>query len=504
MTRSLTRWLKVSGAALVACALIAPSVSLAQDGCGCNQAYRIVYKTVYDQEPVTTYRLQYETQMVERPITVQKPVWETEVRVRRFTVQRPVTETSERVEQVTVMRPVWETTEQEFSFDRVTYVTETQNRVERFTTMKPVYETQEREEQVTVRREVQETVMQQQQQTVFEPVTTTATQFVDQGGFVDQSVVVPGRVSNRLGWVPGGASVSQTNGVTYFRRGGLHWIPTQAPATTLTQRVFVPNVVAQQVQQTQMVAKVVTNEVPVQVTRLVDQVETRRVPVQTVRYEQQQHERQVPVTVQRPVVERVVERRPIRTCKMVQETQERRTPITVQRMVTEEREEQIPVKVCRMVTEERVVQEPRTVAKWVATEATRMTPRVVAMRVPLDGCGEIESTYMPSEGTVTRRVIVDPTPAPAATKPKIETQRPMVETPPAPEPDENTSGEPEETEAPMATDSITREPETKVVPRTNTTRPKVETPTDKDPTGTPMLNGPNPAKRTPTPADNEA
>ena len=98
MTRSLFRWMKVSslGAAVVSCALVAPAVTLAQEPCGCSQAYRIVYKTVYDQEPVTTYRLQYETQVVERPITVQKPVWETEIRVRRYTVSRPVVETSER------------------------------------------------------------------------------------------------------------------------------------------------------------------------------------------------------------------------------------------------------------------------------------------------------------------------------------------------------------------------------------------------------------------------
>ena len=29
----------------------------------CSQAYRIVYKTVYDQEPVTTFRLQYDTEL---------------------------------------------------------------------------------------------------------------------------------------------------------------------------------------------------------------------------------------------------------------------------------------------------------------------------------------------------------------------------------------------------------------------------------------------------------
>jgi hypothetical protein len=181
--------------------------------------------------------------------------------------------------------------------------------------------------------------------------------------------------------------------------------------------------------------------------------------------------------------------------------------VTVQRIQYEEREEQIPVKVCKMVTEERVVQEPRTVAKWVATDGTRMTPRVVAMKVPVDACGNIETTYMPAaEGTTTRRVIIDPTPrvevqrpttpAPMPPAPATETQRPMVDE----ETSETPSADEAQREAEKATNgnSIKKEPDTKVVPQA----PKE--PTDKDPTGTPSLNGPNRAKKEPTPADSEA
>jgi hypothetical protein len=49
-------------------------------------------------------------------------------------------------------------------------------------------------------------------------------------------------------------------------------------------------------------------------------------------------------------------------------------------------------------------------------------------------------------------------------------------------------------------DMIEKEPESRVVPQS----PKKKEATDKDPTGTPSLNEPNRAKRTPAPEDNEA
>jgi hypothetical protein len=299
-----------------------------------------------------------------------------------------------------------------------------------------------------------------------------------------------------LQWVPGGYSVSSVTGQPYYNRGGYHWVPTQQAGVYTTQRSYVPNVVAQQVPQTQMVAKVVTTQVPIQVTRYEDAVETRRIPIQTVRYEEEVHERQIPVTVQKPVVERIVEKVPIRTCKMVEEVIEERIPVTVQRIEYEEREEQVDVKVCKMVTENRILQEPRTVAKWVAVEQTRLTPRTVAMRVPVDGCGQvIESYYYPESrpSTTTRRVIVDPEPR------RVESKKTIVEEPKEAEPmvEEKVEpmADPKTEEGDAATGEKQLDDRSKLVPRNGAGT--TADPMDTDETGRPRLNGPNEAKRIP-------
>src|SRR5690606_739405 len=181
------------------------------------------------------------------------------------------------------------------------------------------------------------------------------------------------------------------------------------------------------------------------------------------------------------------------------------------------------------VTEQQVVREPRTVAKWVATESVRLTPRVVAMRVPVDGCGQpIETYYMPSEGTTTQRVIVEPAPSnvtpppppmnngarsstdsgarePADERPMLEQrQRPMTngtEREPsdeeAPRRDQNEPmAEPMEDEAPANGGSVLKkEPDTKVVPRT---------PSEEDDKNGLDLNTPKRARREPTPASGDA
>ena len=56
-----------------ACLALIASPVRAQE-CGCGQTYRIVHKTVYDQEQVTAYRWTYETVLDERQVTVQRPV----------------------------------------------------------------------------------------------------------------------------------------------------------------------------------------------------------------------------------------------------------------------------------------------------------------------------------------------------------------------------------------------------------------------------------------------
>ncbi len=92
------------------------------------QAYRLEYRTVFEEHQVTSYKIEHETQYVESQITVQKPVMETQMNERRYTVQRPVTETSEREERFTVMKPVMETVIEDRSFDRVRDVQETVER----------------------------------------------------------------------------------------------------------------------------------------------------------------------------------------------------------------------------------------------------------------------------------------------------------------------------------------------------------------------------------------
>ncbi|MCA9228782.1 MAG: hypothetical protein KDA47_24365, partial [Planctomycetales bacterium] len=240
-------WWQLGG---ILCMALAPVAAYGQS-CGSCQSYRMVYQTVYDQQQVTSYRLQYETVLQERQVTTQRPVWETEMRERRYRVAKPVMETSTREQRYTVRRPVTETTFEDRSYDRVSYVTETAEREERYLVQRPVTETEMREQQHVVRRPVQETVMQTQQQCVVEPVTTMRTEMVDQGYFVDQQVCQTGPTRNRLQWLSGQYYTDPVTGAVVWQRGGLHWTPTQAPSQLVTQRVYVPNVVARQVPQTQ-------------------------------------------------------------------------------------------------------------------------------------------------------------------------------------------------------------------------------------------------------------
>jgi hypothetical protein len=214
-------------------ALVAGMVSTEVRAQGIYPAYRIVYKTVYDQEQVTAHRLVYETALEERQVTTMKPEWVSEPRRRTVRVARPVVETSTRNEVYRVMRPVTET--------------------------------ETRYQQHVVRRPVTETVMQDRNYLTYDPVVTYRTEYVDQGGFVDQSVYTPGAVRNRLQWLPGAYFVDPRTGTQVYHRGGLHWVPQQAPGTYSVARQYVPNVVAQQVPQTTYVQKLVCQQTPVQV-----------------------------------------------------------------------------------------------------------------------------------------------------------------------------------------------------------------------------------------------
>ena len=132
---------------------------------------------------------------------------------------------------------------------------------------RPIYETAEREENTTV----------------MEPVVSVRTQYVDQGQYVDQQVCRPAPVRYRLAWQPSTCAVDPST-----RRRGKPtpvWSGCQAQQAPVaeTVRSWQPNVVAQQIPQTNYVAKVVTLKVPVQTCRYVDEEMVRKVPVQVSR-----------------------------------------------------------------------------------------------------------------------------------------------------------------------------------------------------------------------------
>ena len=263
----------------------------AQTSCPCSAyadgpTYRIVYQLVCEPRTATVYRIENETVFEERQITTYKPVWETAVRENRYTVARPVAETAVHEEAYTVQRPV--------------------------------YETAERDESYTVMRPVYETAYQTQYRTVFQPVTTYRTQYVDQGCATNQVVFKPGWPITRLTWQSGGCAVDPATGQTVYQRAGLYW--TQTPRGEYTvQRVWHPNVVAQQIPQTSLVPQTVTQQVPTQVCKYQPEVVVRKVPVQV--------------------------------CRMVTEQCVRKVPVTTYRMVYEDRVQQVPYQVCRMVAE---------------------------------------------------------------------------------------------------------------------------------------------------------
>jgi hypothetical protein len=407
--------LGVSGALLAAVSVIGAGSSLWAQQYSVGPAvpvttYRLECQTVYDEQRTTVYRLQYETVYEEREVTTQRPEWVTEHRQRRVRVAKPVVETSMHEKRQVVHKPVWETSMEERRRQVVKYVTETSTREERHVVHRPVWETHEREEQHVVRRAVTDTVMQQQQFTTMEPVTTMRTQYVDQGGFVDHQVYRPGDVRNRLQCLPGGYYQDPASGQTVWRRRGLHWVASQDPGRIDTFRQYVPNVVAQQVPQTTLMPRVVTQETPVQVTRYVDDVVVHKVPVQVCRMEAVEEVRQIPVTVQRPVTEEFVEQVPVQTLKWIAEETVEQIPVTTRRIVYEDHIEEVPVRVCRMVTETHVQRVPRTVARWVPHEVRRKVPRTVVMRVPVDPCLPPGVSIPPPPSlppTTTRRVPVE-------------------------------------------------------------------------------------------------
>ncbi len=295
----------------------------AQESCATPcETYRLEYQTVCEQHQATAYRVEFETVCEQHQVTSYKPVWETALRENRYTVARPVTETALREEVYTVQRPVYETAERE----------------ESYTVMRPVYETAFRTEY----------------RTVYQPVTTCQTRYIDQGCFTDQVVMKPPVAVTRLSWQSASCGVDPISGQTVYRRPGLYW--TQTPVGSYeVQKVWRPNVVAQQVQQTSYLPQTVAQQIPMQVCKYMPEQVVRKVPVQV--------------------------------CRMVAEQQVRRIPVTTCKMVYEERVEQVPYQVCRMMAQQQTISVPRVVEKRIPVTYTYSVPRLVCYRVPLDACG---------------------------------------------------------------------------------------------------------------------
>ena len=237
----------------------------------------------------------------------------------------------------------------------------------------------------TVQRPVTETVMRQQCHTVLQPVVTQQTQLVDQGCFREQVTYKPSWWANRLDWQSGGTMVDPATGVAVYQRPGFYWTPTNR-GTYEVNRVWQPNVVAQQVQQVQYVPQTVTEQVPVQMTSYRTEQVVQKVPYQTCRIVQQEVVRKVPYTVSRPVTEHVDRKVPVQVTRMVAEEQVRRVPYQTCRMVQEERVEQVPTQVCRMEAYDETVRIPHVVEKRIPVTYNYVVPRVECYRVPVDDC----------------------------------------------------------------------------------------------------------------------
>ena len=349
---------------------------------GCDD--RIVYRLVYDEQEVTRYRVEYQTEYREREYTVRRPEWTTETRSRTIRVAKPVVETHDRVEKYTVLKPNWSTRYEERTVDKTEWVEETSSRVEQHTVWKPVDYTEEREESYRVRRPVSETVMQQYEYTEQTPVTAFKTQYVDRGGFVDQQVLHPGQVRNRLRWTGSGYGVDGRTGQAVYYRSGFNWVPQVSPGVIETRRHYVPNVVGVQVPVTEYRARTVVAERPVQRTRMEEYTETRKVPVTVRKWEKEIRETEVPTTVRKPIIKRVTYRIPIREKTWTREVMERTIPVTTRKYVYEDREEEYDVRVFNMVSEVRNERYPVTVRKLVPYTVVRRVPRRVAVRYPTD------------------------------------------------------------------------------------------------------------------------
>ncbi|HQU46313.1 MAG TPA: hypothetical protein PK867_26135 [Pirellulales bacterium] len=134
------------------------------------------------------------------------------------------------------------------------------------------------ERSYVVRRPVIETSSREEQYVLYEPVTTFVPQQVDQGAWVDQQVVRPGRTSIELRWMSGGWTVDPATGREYWQLPMLRPVRVRRPDTMEVVRVWKPNMVTLSVPKVSYQPRLHTRQVPVQTLRMIDERRVRRWP----------------------------------------------------------------------------------------------------------------------------------------------------------------------------------------------------------------------------------
>ena len=388
--------------------------------------YRLQTETVLEQVPVTSHRIEYEDRMFEKEVVSYRPTVEERKETRQYTVRRPVVETATRNETYTVYKPVVKTD----YVDETTYVNETSEVEKVVTSMRPVVDMQMQTQHImvqkpitetiyqtqnymvqrpvtettmqtqqhvvprpvtettlvtqnyAVQRPVTETTLQTQNYTAFQPVTTYQPAVVDAGGYVAQQYVQPGDVRYHLRWQRGGYDANPYSGYQNYQRGGLGWVPYQAPGQNFSQvqyqpnlqqvavpqQSFMPQTISQQVpvQSTRMQTEMVQQQVPVTSTRMENQVISQQVPITTTRMQSEMVQQQVPITRTRMENQVVTQQVPVRTERMEEFRETVKVPTTVQKPVT------------RKVARERIEYEAENHVRPVQTQITTYKPEVVS------------------------------------------------------------------------------------------------------------------------------
>jgi len=394
--------------------------------CDPVSSYRLQTETVLEQVPVTSMRIEYEERMLEKEIVSYRPSVQERVETRQYTVRKPVIETSTRNETYTVYKQVVKTD----YVDETTYVNETSQVEQIVTTMRPVTETQYQTQHVIVQKPITETVyqtqsymvqrpvtettMQTQQQvvqrpvtettmltqnyavqrpvmettyqtqnyTALQPVTTYQPAVIDAGGYVAQQYIQPGDVRYHLRWQRAGYDINPLNGTQNYQRGGLGWVPFQAPSQNFAQVQYQPNYQQVAVPQQSFMPQTISQQVPVQSTRLQTEMVQQQVPVTTTRMENQVISQQIPVTSTRMQSEMVQQQVPVTTTRMENQVVTQQVPIQTQRMEAVQEKVMVPKTVqkpvTRKVARERIEYVPETHVRPIQTQTTTYKPEIVS------------------------------------------------------------------------------------------------------------------------------